>query len=110
VAGLLFALTAFGCGANEPPAPTTVDREAFIATWVDLRQAALESPTGQASPDRIGEILREHDTTAEAMEDFVRVRGGDATYMRAVWEEVETRMRTEAGEISPPAAEPDDGG
>lgn len=88
-----------GCGSDEGGQDTALDRETFIATWIDLRQAALQSSTGEASPAQVETILQEHGTTAEEMEEYARVRGEDAAYMRGVWEEVERRMRVEAGEM-----------
>jgi hypothetical protein len=98
-AGLVVVLGGAGCAPDEPGVETAVDRETFIATWIDLRQAALASPTGEASAEDVEAILEEHATTAEALEEFARVRGEDAPYMRGVWEEVERRMRIEAGEM-----------
>lgn len=92
-------LPAAGCGSEPPSADTAVDRETFIATWIDLRQAALASGTGDIGPSQRQRILDQHGVTPEGMQEFARVRGDEPGYMLDVWEEIERRMRVEAGEL-----------
>lgn len=103
---LLLILT--GCRGTSTAAPT-IDREAFIATWIDLRAAAVAAG-GTIPPAERDRVLREHGVDEEALVTFVDVHGADPAYMVEVWTEVEERMRAAtappASDTVPPAAIP----
>lgn len=80
---------AAGC-TTEPEA--AIERETFVATWVDLRRAAMASPDVPITPSERERILSEHGVTDQELLDFAEVHGGDVPYMAQVWEEVEARM------------------
>lgn len=107
---LPWVLAAGACSSEAPVRETAIDRETFISTWIDLREAALRSPRGDLAAPQRERILAEHGVTPEEMEEFARIRGADADYMRGVWEEVEERMRTNAGEITPDSISTDGAG
>jgi hypothetical protein len=93
-AALIAALgvgVATSCG-GENQVTDVIDREAFIATYVDLRRAALEIPTRQLSDTARARILAAHGVTREDLLQFAEVRGADPDYMVAVWTEVSAQM------------------
>ena len=102
VCALLLALAigaaAATCGGEAEPVGV-LDREAFIATWVDLRTAALRTgdPLPEAERTR---VLRERGVTEDQLLGFAEAHGNDPRYMAEVWTEVETRMRPPADSSS----------
>ena len=91
---LAVAFLGVGLGAcAESAEPTGVlDREAFIATWVELRTAALR--TGDPIPvAERARVLGERGVTEEEMLGFAEAHGDDPRYMAEVWTEIENRMR-----------------
>jgi hypothetical protein len=89
---LVLALVSSACQRASAPVSEAVDRDTFIATYVDLRMAALSSQSESVSPDRRRSILGEHGVTAQGLLSFVETHGRDVEYMKEVWDEVETRM------------------
>ena len=77
-------------GSAEPE--NVIGQETFIATYVDLRVAALSSPTGTLSDADMMRVLREHGVSKQELLAFAEARGGDPVYMTAVWEEVQARL------------------
>jgi len=88
---VLIALTA-ACGGGDAPPPGTLDREAFIATYVDLRLAALRSGAFSVTSEERDEILRSRGVEPEALLSFVDAYGRDTEYMADLWAEVDTRL------------------
>jgi hypothetical protein len=78
------------CDGDAPT--TTVDRETFIQTYVDLRLAALQSPDRKVTPERKQEILSAHGITEDDLLAFAEAYGRDVDTMVAVWAEVEERI------------------
>ena len=100
--------------ACDPDAPEAITREAFIETYVALRVAELtDQGDGMISAEARERVLDEQGVTEEELFGFVGVHGGDVDFMKALWEEVEERMKalrdppdtTEVGEGAggPPA-------
>ena len=92
---LLAALPWAGCADEEPAlpqGPPVIEREAFIATYVDLRDAALREPRAEISDSARQAVLERHGVTEEELLRFAEVRGTDLVFMRDVWAEVERRM------------------
>lgn len=87
------ALWAAACGGGQPTLPSDlIDRETFIATYVDLRIAALQSPDRNIDTVASAEVLRRRGLEAHQLLDFADVHGRDVEFMRAVWDEVERRI------------------
>ena len=85
------AALALGCGGGADP-EGVIDREVFIATWVDLRQAALAS--GDPLPDaQRTQVLAENGVTEDQLLGFVDAYGDDPRYMAEVFTEIERRQR-----------------
>jgi hypothetical protein len=78
------------CDATAPR--TAVDRETFVAVYVELRLAALSSPTGRITPALRDRILAGGGIDEEALLQFVEAHGRDVDYMAALWTEVEERI------------------
>ena len=90
-AGLLLLLA---CGDGAAP-EGLIDREVFIATWVDLRTAALT--TGDPLPDaQRTRVLAENGVTEDELLGFVDAYGSDPKLMAEVWTEIERRQRPPA--------------
>lgn len=83
-------LAASACGGDERASP--VDRDTFVAVWVDLRLAALASPGDAPDPATRERIVERHGTTQEELLAFVEAHGRDIAYMERVWQDVEARM------------------
>jgi hypothetical protein len=91
---LAFALGIFACG-GEPTASADeagLDRETFIATYVDLRVAVGRQGTHELTDAERTRILADHSVTEAELLDFVEIHGTDVAFMRDVWDEVEARM------------------
>ena len=82
-----------GCSKERTAAPTgVIDREVFIATYVDLRDGALGNQLKVLSDEQRERILREHGVTEEQLLAFAEAWGADTEYMTKVWDEVKARM------------------
>lgn len=94
------AVTVLACGAvpacggspAEAPASTSIDRETFIATYVELRVAAVRGGQSAIQDEQRADILQRHGVTEQSLFDFVSANGEDVDYMRQVWDEVERRL------------------
>ncbi|KPJ79264.1 MAG: hypothetical protein AMS19_11580 [Gemmatimonas sp. SG8_23] len=82
------ATVACGGGASQE----TIARDVFIATYVDLRVAALDTDSGRVAAADRDEILRRHGVSAEDLRGFADVHAADLEYMRDVWNEVEAAL------------------
>jgi hypothetical protein len=103
VLGVVGLATLLVCGAcRRPEEPASIDRETFIATYVDLRKAALASPTHTISDAERERVLSEHGVAEEDLVRFAEVRSVDPDYMVALWTEVSAR-------VSPPVPPPSTG-
>ena len=91
-AALLLVLGTLACSGGSAD---SIDREVFIATYVDLRMAALETDSARIGIAERDEILQRHGVSADDMKTFTEVHSGDLDFMRDVWNEVEVRMDVE---------------
>ena len=89
---LLLFLVSCGRGTAEPSVET-VDRETFVATYVDLRSVALGNAGLAISPAERDSVLRLHDVSEDDLLLFVEVHGRDAVLMQDLWNEVEARIQ-----------------
>jgi len=80
-----------GGPAGAPTAPA-VAREAFVATYVDLRATAVRSEKGTVDAEQRREILARHDVTEAGLLAFAEEHGENVDYMRSVWDEVEAQL------------------
>ncbi|MEQ1856077.1 MAG: hypothetical protein ABL963_06395 [Longimicrobiales bacterium] len=98
---LALLLLVAGCGGGEGTAVPegVIDRETFIATYVDLRRAATEASDFQLPVGERERILADHGVAAEALVSFAEAHGSDLDYMNAIWIEVESRIE---GDVAAP--------
>lgn len=90
---VVVALVAGACSSDQPAgAAETIDREVFIATYVDLRIAALEADTRLLTDEARDEVLTQHAVTEERLKAFAEVHGRDVEFMSDVWAQVELRL------------------
>lgn len=75
-----------GCDADTPTG--VMDRDDFIAAWVELRAAAVTSADGVLAASERERLLEARGTTADALAAFVDAHGDDPAYMDALWREV----------------------
>jgi len=78
-----------GEGVGEEPA---LDRERFVTVYVELRVAALRRDSQGLTDEERDEILRRYDVTEEMLMDFAERHGEEVSYMRDIWDEVESRL------------------
>jgi hypothetical protein len=98
VAATAFLLALASCGGDTSPvASDVIDRETFIATYVDLRLAATEQSDFRVSPEQRAEVLARHGVSGEELIRFADVHGRDLEFMNEVWSEVETRFQDASG-------------
>lgn len=83
-----------GCGgdAAAPADATAIDRETFIAAYVDLRTAAVRSESPEIPDGERAAVLARHGVTEEDLLGFAEAHGRDVAFMREVWDEVEARL------------------
>lgn len=96
-------LVPVACDLGSGPSDV-IDRETFVATYVDLRRAALTSPDGELDDEARTEVLERHGVTEEDLLDFADAHGRDVDFLRSLWTEVEARMDSLA---SPPQQDPE---
>lgn len=88
--GFLFLVAA--CSGTSEPSPEAIDREVFIAAYVDLRVAAFSSEGDTITQAQREGILDRHGVTEGDLLSFAEVHGPDVPFMRGVWNEVEARL------------------
>ena len=96
--GAALILAASACSDSSPTAETAIDRETFVATYVDLRLSALGTQTGVITDAERTRVLDKHGVTEDDLVAFADAWGPDPLAMRGVWEEVQRRLRAAAGE------------
>lgn len=89
------------CAPNESVSSDVMTREAFIETYVALRAAGLQTESRVISPEDRERVLAERGVAQEELLHFAQVHGGDATFMREVWEEVESRLEDRQTDVEP---------
>jgi len=91
---LALTLAATSCGGetSTPSAQGGLDRETFVATYVDLRAVAIRSDSFAITDAQRATILSRHGVTEETLLGFAEIHGEDVSFMRSVWDEVEARL------------------
>lgn len=86
------------CGDDPASYDGPIDRETFVATYVDLRLSALGTPSGVITDAERSRVLEEHGVTEDDLLGFADAWGADPAAMRSIWEDVQRRLRAAAGE------------
>jgi hypothetical protein len=90
------------CGGDASPvASDVIDRETFVATYVDLRMAAIASPDFRVTSEERAEVLARHGVDGEDLVRFAEVHGRDLELMTEIWTEVEALVQEGSGEEAP---------
>ncbi len=74
-----------------------MDREDFIATYVDLRVTALHTPDVTLSDEQRADILARHGVDEAGLLHFADVHGRDIAYMTDVWNAIDDRIQKTNG-------------
>ena len=90
--GLLLSSLACGGGQSNLPVGDLIEPEDFIATYVDLRAAALITEDGQVTEIGRSEVLDHHGISEEDLISFAEAYGEDLTFMQEIWNEIELRL------------------
>jgi hypothetical protein len=96
---LLWAAAACGTGVGTNRGD--IDRETFVATYVDLRLAALGTPDMVVPDEQRAEILARHGVDGESLLRFADVHGRDVDYMSELWNEVDEQIQAQQPEAKP---------
>lgn len=101
----LLACLLVACGQGTGP-EVSIDREAFVSTYVALRVATLTGGFERLPPDVRDSVLDEHGVTEEQLLDFAEAHGRDIRFMERIWDEIEARLDTVAspagtGDLTP---------
>ncbi len=89
-------LPSAGCSSPEPDLAEfqTIPRETFIQAYVELRAAALRSSRYQIGVAQRDSILEGLGITEQDLITFAETRGGDLEYLKELWAEVDSVMRS----------------
>ena len=69
-----------------------IDREVFIAVYVDLRAAALSTDDREITDEARTEVLSRHGVGEADVLDFAEYHAQDLPFMRQVWDEIEVLL------------------
>jgi hypothetical protein len=81
----MLVLGAFAAAGCEPAAPEGIDRDTFIAAYVDLRRAAVDGQLDSLVRDS---ILRAHDVTETELRGYIDERRDDPAAISDTWREI----------------------
>lgn len=88
----LLALTACDPGFPSSEGTAPIDRDTFVAVYVDLRAEAVRWDGGRLPEDERDRVLQEHGVSADDLRAFVQVHGRNVPFMTEVWTEVDERL------------------
>ena len=90
--GILLSSLACGGSQSNLPEGDLIEPEDFIATYVDLRAAALITEDGQVTEAGRSEVLDRHGISEEDLISFAEAYGEDLMFMQEIWNEIELRL------------------
>ena len=74
---------------ERPASYDGLEREEFVATYVDLRRATV---AGELDAQTRDSILEAHGTTEEALRDYIEQRAEDPEAIAETWREINERI------------------
>ena len=87
------SLLAAACGGGDfVPVEGVIDRETFIAAYVDLRAETLAGSDLALPDEERDRVLASHGVDAKSLLTFVEAYGRDLDFMNEVWTEIESRL------------------
>lgn len=94
------------CGSSTDA--IAVDREEYVAVYVDLLRISGEAEDSAEAARLRGEVLARAGRTPDDLSAFVDRHADDPDYLADVWAEIERRLREDtAGVDSPVKVRPD---
>jgi hypothetical protein len=90
--GLAVSATVALASCTTTRADETIDRDAFVAAYVDLRISALETDEQAMTDSLRAVVLGRHGLAPEDLIHFAEVHARDLEFMRDVWNDVEAQM------------------
>jgi len=90
--GLAVSLSACGGDAAGLDEDDVIDREVFIAAYVDLRAAALSTDDGKLTDEARVEVLSRHGASEADVLNFAEYHAQDLPFMRVLWDEIEVLL------------------
>jgi len=79
---------------------TAIDRDRFVTTVVELRQAAMQTRGDPDAYDALrAQILQANGVTEEELRQYVEVHGENVDHMAEVWNDINTRLTDRSTEI-----------
>ncbi|MCH7533862.1 MAG: hypothetical protein IIB36_19165 [Gemmatimonadetes bacterium] len=90
--GLAVSLSACWGDAAGLDGNDIIDREVFIAAYVDLRAAALSTDDREITDEARAEVLSRHNTSEADVLNFAEYHARDLPFMRDVWDEIEVLL------------------
>ena len=93
--GLLVSLSACWGNAAGLDEDDIIDREVFIAVYVDLRAAALSSDDQDITDEARAEVLSRHNASEADVLNFAEYHARDLPFMREVWDEIEVLLEAQ---------------
>jgi hypothetical protein len=104
---LLLALVLFvatACNGDDfVPVEGVIDRETFIAAYVDLRAQTLLSSEVSLPNEERDQILARHGVDPQDLEAFAAAYGGELDFMNGVWSEIDSRLEARSPSEPKPA-------
>ena len=93
--GLAVSLSACLGDAAGPGGDDIIDREVFIAVYVDLRAAALTTDERELTDEARAEVLSRHSASEADVLNFAEYHARDLAFMREVWDEIEVLLEAQ---------------
>ena len=69
-----------------------IEREVFVAVYVDLRAAALATDEGEITDKARAEVVARHGASETDVLNFAEYHAEDLPFMRQVWDEIEVLL------------------
>jgi len=85
---LLAPLSGCDLGFPESDGEAELDRDTFVATYTELRLAAMEWESTRLPEGERDRILSERGVTESQLREFVHVHGRNVPFMNEIWNEV----------------------
>jgi hypothetical protein len=91
------AVCLYACQGDAPGLDEAeiIDREVFVAVYVDLRAAALATDEGEITDEARTEVLARHGASEADVLNFAEYHAEDLPFMRQVWDEIEALLEAQ---------------
>jgi hypothetical protein len=107
--GVVLLGAAVGCSGPSGVEADALERETFIAIYVDLRIAAMDNFAQEIHPTERDSLLEAYGVTADDLVAFSDLHGRDVPYMTELWAEVEELIKQRLEQEPEPKLDAADG-